>query len=277
VSHTPGLRVAVPSDPDIGKAKAALIAAGVSSDRIVQTHATDQAEDAIAQGKTIVTDDYAFAARLDSVDVVTDVTPSPASEAAVAYSAINIEADVTAGRYLKRPAADNGVLCSMSSGDEPGCLMELWDCVTALGYEPVVIGKGKNSPLQPDATPYTVAESERRAGKDAHQIASYVDGTKTMFEMACAANATGCLPMCRGMVGPTANLETVSQIFALQADGGITPSSPAVDFVQGSDMADGMVITVAKRTLDPGQTPDDFGGCRTTLKQPNTVHARSVS
>jgi predicted homoserine dehydrogenase-like protein len=71
-----------------------------------------------------------------------------------------------------------------------------------------------------------------------------VDGTKTMFEMACAANATGCLPIRRGMVGPEADRRTVSSIFALQEDGGIVPFPGIVDFVQGGDMAGGVFITV---------------------------------
>lgn len=37
--------------------------------------------------------------------------------------------------------------------------MELWDFVCALAYEPVVIGKGKNNPLNPAATPGTVRDS----------------------------------------------------------------------------------------------------------------------
>jgi len=61
---------------------------------------------------------------------------------------------------------------------------------------------------------------------------------------ACAANATGCLPMQRGMVGPEATLETVSEIFALEQDGGITKFPGAVDFVQGPSMAGGVFVTV---------------------------------
>ena len=108
----------------------------------------------------------------------------------------------------------------------------------------IVIGKGKNNPLNPSATPDTVAEAARSVDKDPYQIASYVDGTKTMFEMTCAANATGCLPMQRGMMGPEASLENVSEIFALEEDGGITKFPGAVDFVQGSSMAGGVFVTV---------------------------------
>jgi predicted homoserine dehydrogenase-like protein len=122
--------------------------------------------------------------------------------------------------------------------------MELYDFVSCLGFEIMVIGKGKNNPLNTTATPDTVADSARKANKDPYQTASYVDGSKTMFEMSCAANATGCRPMQRGMIGPDATLESVSEIFALEEDGGITKFPGAVDFVQGSAMAGGVFITV---------------------------------
>jgi predicted homoserine dehydrogenase-like protein len=209
--------------------------------------------DALRAGKCVVTGSYELAAQLEAVDIVADITPSPAIGAETAHACVqhgkdvvmvNIEADVTVGRILKKLAREAGVLYTVSSGDEPGCLAELYDFVTALGFEPIVIGKGKNNPLNPVATPDAVAESAQRAGKDPFQVASYVDGTKTMFEMTCAANATGFLPMQRGMVGPEATLDNVSQIFALEEDGGITKFPGAVDFVQGSSMAGGVFVTV---------------------------------
>ena len=148
------------------------------------------------------------------------------------------------GHILQKKAQEAGVLYTVSSGDEPGCLMELYNFVTCLGYEIVVIGKGKNNPLNPAANPDTVAESARKADKDPYQVASYVDGTKTMFEMTCAANATGCLPMKRGMIGPQATLENVSEVFAFEQDGGLTQFPGAVDFVQGSSMAGGVFVVV---------------------------------
>ena len=252
-AQVPGMRVGVLADPDPTRARRALLDAGVEPDRILETGSPAKAADALAAGKRVVTGDPALAAGLDRIDLITDVTPSPASGAVTALAAIrggknvvlvNIEADVAVGRALAREARRAGVLYSVSSGDEPGCLMELWDFVNSLGYEPVVIGKGKNNPLQPLADPDTVADAARRTGKDPFQVASYVDGTKTMFEMCCAANATGCLPMKRGMIGPEADLSTVSRVFALTADGGIATAPYSVDFVQGSAMAGGVFATV---------------------------------
>jgi predicted homoserine dehydrogenase-like protein len=262
MAQTPGMELTALAAADVAEARAAFLASGLSEADLFEASVPGQAEDAVRKGKRIVTADPGLLAQIASLDVVTDVTPSPAAGAEVARAAIdfgkdvvliNIEADVTVGRALKKLADKAGVLYSVSSGDEPGCLMELYDFVNCLGFQVVVIGKGKNNPLDPRATPDSVAESARRADKDPYQVASYVDGTKTMFEMTCAANATGCRPMKRGMTGPEATLETVSQIFALEQDGGLTTFPGAVDFVQGSAMAGGVFVTVkagARRIRD---------------------------
>jgi predicted homoserine dehydrogenase-like protein len=253
ISYVPGMEVYLLADTDTQAAHEVLLNVGIPADEIVEANSVGPAMDTLRAGKRVITGSYSLAAQLEALDIVTDVTWSAAIGAETAYSCIqhhksvvlvNIEADVTVGRILNKMARDAGVLYTVSSGDEPGCLMELYDFVTSLGYEVIAIGKGKNNPLDPSATPDTVAESARRADKNPYQVASYVDGTKTMFEMTCAANATGCLPMQRGMVGPEATLETVSRIFALEEDGGISKFPGVVDFVQGSAMAGGVFVTV---------------------------------
>jgi predicted homoserine dehydrogenase-like protein len=46
------------------------------------------------------------------------------------------------------------------------------------------------------------------------------------------------------MTGPEADLDTVSEIFAMKGDGDITEFPGAIDFVQGSAMAGGAFVTV---------------------------------
>ncbi len=263
-SRMKGMQVSVLADTDTALARKVLESTGVPPDRIVETEKVSAAADSLRAGKRVVTGLDGLAAQLQDVDIVVDVTPSPAIGAETAWSCIqnaknvvlvNIEADVTVGRVLKHLADKAGILYTVSSGDEPGCIMELWDYVQTLGFEPVAIGKGKNNAMNISATPETVAESARRDGKDPFTIASYVDGTKTMFEMACVANATGCLPIRRGMVGPEATRKTVSDIFSLTADGGICPFPGVVDFVQGGDMSGGVFITVR---VDNTRVADDL-------------------
>ena len=258
VERMKGMHVNVIADQDTASAWKVFETLGYGRDDIVYAESRSQAEEALRKSKRVITGSYALASQLDQVDIVVDATPSPAVGAETAHACIengkdvvlvNIEADVTIGRILKHLAQKAGVLYTVSSGDEPGCIMELYDFVTSLGYEPIVAGKGKNNPLDASANPDTVAESARKADKDPWQVASYVDGTKTMFEMTCTANATGFVPMKRGMTGPEADLSTVSEIFALKEDGGITPLPGIVDFVQGSAMAGGVFISV--RVEDP--------------------------
>jgi predicted homoserine dehydrogenase-like protein len=253
VNQVPGMEVVLVADSDLGAARSTFLSIGIPEGNIEEANAAGLAEGALSNGRRVVTGEYGLAAELEGIDIVVDATPSPAIGAETAYAClqhgkdvvlINIEADVTVGRILSRMAKEAGVLYTVSSGDEPGCLMELYEFVKLLGYEVIVIGKGKNNPLDPSATPDDVAEAARKTEKDPYQVASYVDGSKTMFEMTCAANATGCLPMQRGMLGPEATLQTVSRVFALENDGGITKFPGAVDFVQGSSMAGGVFVTV---------------------------------
>ena len=249
----PGMEISAVANKDIQDGIEALVAAGVDREHIISAEDADSINDAIRRGKRVVTPDPKLLAEVDLLDIVTDSTWSPAIGAEVADSCIkngkdvvlvNIEADVTIGHILKHKAAKAGVLYSVSSGDEPGCLMELYDYVKSIGYEVITVGKGKNNPLNPFATPEMVEESAKKADKDPVQVASYVDGTKTMFEMTCAANATGCKPMQRGMIGPEASFENVSEIFALEEDGGISQFPGNIDFVQGPSMSGGVFVTV---------------------------------
>jgi predicted homoserine dehydrogenase-like protein len=252
VQQMKGMVVNLVADENLRAAVDLFLAIGVPRDQIVEASSAGRAMDALRKDKKVVTGSYTLAPQLPAVDIVADVTSWPCTGAETAYACtqykkdmvlVNIEADVTVGRILKKLACDAGVLYTVSSGDEPGCLAELWDFVVALGHEPIVIGKGKNNPMNPAATPETVAESAAKSVKDPYQVASYVDGTKTMFEMTCAANALGCRPMRRGMVGPVATFDNVTEIFMLEQDGGIVTSPATVDFVQGKSMSGGVFIT----------------------------------
>jgi predicted homoserine dehydrogenase-like protein len=147
VAHVQGMQVNLLADPDVAAARAAFLAIGVAADDLVETEDPARAEAVLQEGKYVITPSFSLAARLDSVDIVADVTPSPASGAETAFACIqhgkdivlvNIEADVTVGRILHKKAREAGILYSVSSGDEPGCLMELWDFVTSSTRPPLL-------------------------------------------------------------------------------------------------------------------------------------------
>ena len=109
------------------------------------------------------------------IDVVIDATGVPAVGAEIGLAAMehgkhlvmmNVEADVTIGAYLQREADRLGVIYTLGAGDEPSSCMELIEFVSAMGHPIVAAGKGKNNPLNIDATPARLCGGSRAAAHE---------------------------------------------------------------------------------------------------------------
>ncbi len=207
----------------------------------------------------IISDDICAIASLEHVDVVVDATGNPEAGANIAFSAImerkhivtmNVEADVTIGPMLKRLADNAGVVYTLAAGDEPGAVKELFDFADALGLDIISVGKGKNNPLDKHANPKTLEAYSKEKGSNPYMMTSFVDGTKSMEEMACVSNATGLVPDCLGMHGPKADIEEIAELLKPKKDGGILNKKGCVDFVTGN-LAPGvfLVFTTANHIL----------------------------
>ncbi|KEQ21563.1 hypothetical protein ET33_37085, partial [Paenibacillus tyrfis] len=190
--------------------------AGVKSEHIVETRDIEKADRAIRQRNVVITEDMHLLLALPNVDVIVDATGVPSVGAEIAWKAIlnkkhivmlNVETDVTVGPLLNKMAASAGVVYTGSAGDEPGAVMELYNFADAIGFEVLAIGKGKNNPLNVQATPDSTRELALSVGANPKMIASFQDGTKTMIEMTAVANATGFIPDQPGMHGPAARVD----------------------------------------------------------------------
>ncbi|MEO3998130.1 NAD(P)H-dependent oxidoreductase [Mesorhizobium sp. CAU 1732] len=205
----------------------------------------------IEAGKTAIVPDSSLVATHDLVDVVIDATGKPAVGAEIGIKAMehgkhlvmmNVEADVTIGAYLKHAAQKLGVVYSLGAGDEPSSCMELIEFVSAMGHKVVAAGKGKNNPLNHDATPDEYrAEAERR-NMNPRMLVEFVDGSKTMVEMAAIANATGLVPDKPGMHGPAATRDELSSVLCPVEDGGVLSRKGVVDFSIGKGVAPGVFV-----------------------------------
>ena len=171
------------------------------------TAAIEAGRIAITSAETLVT--------TPGIDVVIDATGKPgvaadydllAMEHGKHLVMMNVEADVTIGPFLKKEADRLGVVYSVGAGDEPSSCMELIEFASALGYRVVAAGKGKNNPLNHDATPDQYVEEAERRNMNPRMLVEFVDGSKTMVEMAAIANATGLVPDKPGMHGPAATI-----------------------------------------------------------------------
>ncbi|GAB2909320.1 NAD(P)H-dependent oxidoreductase [Paraburkholderia jirisanensis] len=217
--------------------------------RVAQTPAA--LAQAIEAGQIAITQDAQAVCASGLIDVVIDATGKPAVGAQIGLAAMehgkhlvmmNVEADVTIGAYLRREAERLGVVYSLGAGDEPSSTIELIQFVSALGYPVIAAGKGKNNPLNIDATPDAYLEEAQRRNMNPRMLVEFVDGSKTAVEMAAIGNATGLTPDVPGMHGPSATLDVLHSVLCPQADGGILSRKGVVDYTIGKGVAPGVFV-----------------------------------
>ena len=205
----------------------------------------------IEAGAIAVVEDAADMLAAGRIDVVVDATGKPAVGAEIGLKTIragkhlvmmNVEADVTIGAYLRREADRAGTVYTIGAGDEPSSVLELYDFVTAMGHPVVAAGKGKNNAFNIDATPEAYEAEARRRDMNPRMLVEFVDGSKTMVEMAAIANATGLVPDKPGMHGAEATLENLHRILCPKEDGGILSRKGVVDFTVGEGVAPGVFV-----------------------------------
>jgi predicted homoserine dehydrogenase-like protein len=157
---------------------------------------------------------------------------------------MNVECDVCIGPYLNHAAEKAGVLYTLGAGDEPSSTMEIIEFVTAMGHEVVCAGKGKNNPLNFDAVPDDYREEADRRNMNVRMLVEFVDGSKTMVEMAAIANATGLVPDIPGMHGPRAKVSELATTLIPEADGGVLSKPGCVDYSIGKGVSPGIFVIV---------------------------------
>lgn len=216
--------------------------AGISKDDIVIAKTLEDINLGMERNKYIATDITEYATCANLIDVVVDATGVPDAGAKIAMDSIsnkknivmvNVEADITIGPILNKLAKEAGVIYTGTAGDEPGSVKEIYDFADALGFEIIAIGKGKNNPIDYGATPSSLKDKALKKNLKPLRLASFVDGTNTMIEMAAMSNSTGFLPDIRGGHGITSTVDKLPKIFSLKEDGGILNNKGIVDYVHG--------------------------------------------
>ncbi|VAW17529.1 Sorbitol-6-phosphate 2-dehydrogenase [hydrothermal vent metagenome] len=254
VAHMNGVDVGAIADLDPANAAKAGEIAYREPGHTKDVTGVNALNDAMNAGRIAVTGDAGDILQSEMIDVVVDATGVPSVGAEIGLAAMehgkhlvmmNVEADVTIGAYLKAEADRLGVVYSLGAGDEPSSCMELIEFVSALGYPIVSAGKGKNNPLNIDATPDQYEEEAARRSMNVRMLVEFIDGSKTMVEMAAIANATGLVPDRPGMHGPAASLKELSSVLIPQADGGVLSKLGCVDYSIGQGVAPG-VFVIAK-------------------------------
>jgi predicted homoserine dehydrogenase-like protein len=248
-----GIRIVVTADIDIERAMSAYTIAQIEGE-VVAAESAAQADAAVEAGKLVAVRDYRMVTDMKTVEVMLEATGVPEIGARAALRSacngqdlamMNVETDITVGPILHWYARQKGVLYALAAGDEPAACKELYDLAVSMGFTIVAAGKGKNNPLDRHSSPAdpAVQKEAARRGLSPNMLVEFVDGSKTMIEMAAVSNATGLIPDVRGMHGPTTDRDHLNQTFALKQDGGVLDKMGVVDFGIGR-VAPGVFLIV---------------------------------
>ncbi|MCF6356515.1 MAG: hypothetical protein L3J54_01805 [Draconibacterium sp.] len=252
INNIRGMNVRAVADIDVDLAIKTLISLGISESDIQVTERLGEANDILKKGKYLVTPDAMLMPRLNIIDANVEATGVTDVGAQIALSSIeqkkpiimlNVETDVTIGAYLNHMARKNNALYTVASGDEPGVCKMLHEQAVLMGFEVISIGKGKNNPLDFDATPESCAEEAASKDMNPKMLASFKDGTKTMVEMAAVSNSTGLVPDTPGMHGPKVEIDELLDYYIPKEDGGILSQVGCVDYSTGA-VAPGVFVIV---------------------------------
>jgi predicted homoserine dehydrogenase-like protein len=196
-----------------------------------------------------------------NVEVLVDATGVPEVGAKLAMECLmakkhlvllNVEIDITVGPLLHKLFSAANLMYTGSDGDEPASTFELYEFAKTMGFEVLVLGKGKNNKLRPEANPDSVGQEAKDRNMSAHMLASFADGTKTMAEMTLLSNATGFVADVRGMHGTAGHLnETVAQL-RLKSDGGVLNKYGVVEYVDG--LAPGVFAIIKAQSVGVAET-----------------------
>jgi predicted homoserine dehydrogenase-like protein len=230
------------ADLDLNRPGAVFREIGVPRPGICITNTPGEAEDALRAGKRLATEDALLLPQLESLDALVEATGLTEVGAQVAWNSIlhqkhvvmlNVETDVTVGVFLHRMAQKTNCVYSVAMGDEPGVCKMLYDFARTLGFEVVCLGKGKNNPIDYDATPESCREEAESRGMNPKMLAAFKDGTKTMVELTAMSNATGLVPDVPGAHGAKVDVEELATVFIPKEDGGILSQRGCVEYSTG--------------------------------------------
>ena len=167
---------------------------------------------------------------------------------------VNVEADITCGKYLSDIAKENGVICSMAYGDQPSLIIEQIEWARLNGFSVICAGKGtKYHPTFEYSTPDTVwghygltkERAEKESGMNPKMFNSFLCGDKSAIEMCAVSNAANLKCPSNGLTFPPIGVYDIAKKLIPKQEGGL------IDF-------DGQVEVISSIDLNKNDIPNDL-------------------
>jgi homoserine dehydrogenase len=157
---------------------------------------------------------------------------------------VNVEADVTCGKYLADLAKENNVICSMAYGDQPSLIMEQIEWARLNGFSVVCAGKGtKYHPEFEYSTPDTVwgyygiskERAEIESGMNPKMFNSFLCGDKSAIEMCAVSNAANLKCPSNGLTFPPVGVYDIAKKLIPKTLGGLIDHEGQVEVISSID------------------------------------------
>ena len=158
---------------------------------------------------------------------------------------VNVEADVTCGKYLSDLAKQNGVICSMAYGDQPSLILEQIEWARLNGFLVTCAGKGtKYHPAFEYSTPDTVWEhhgitkerAEIESGMNPKMFNSFLCGDKSAIEMCAVSNASNLKCPTNGLTFPPVGVYDIAKKLIPKSNGGLIDYEGQVEVISSIDL-----------------------------------------
>ena len=158
---------------------------------------------------------------------------------------VNVEADVTCGKYLADLAKENNVICSMAYGDQPSLIMEQIEWARLNGFSVVCAGKGtKYHPEFEYSTPDTVwgyyglskERAEIESGMNPKMFNSFLCGDKSAIEMCAVSNAANLKCPSNGLTFPPVGVYDIAKKLIPKDEGGLIDYEGQVEVISSIDL-----------------------------------------
>jgi homoserine dehydrogenase len=158
---------------------------------------------------------------------------------------VNVEADITCGKYLSDLAKNNGVICSMAYGDQPSLILEQIEWARLNGFTVVCAGKGtKYHPTFEYSTPDTVwghygltkERAEKESGMNPKMFNSFLCGDKSAIEMCAVSNAANLKCPSNGLTFPPVGVYDIAKKMIPNKDGGLIEFDGQVEVISSIDL-----------------------------------------
>ena len=157
---------------------------------------------------------------------------------------VNVEADVTCGKYLSDLAKQNNVICSMAYGDQPSLILEQVEWARLNGFSVVCAGKGtKYHPTFEYSTPDTVwghygltkERAEIESGMNPKMFNSFLCGDKSAIEMCAVSNAANLKCPNNGLTFPPVGVYDIAKKLIPKSAGGLIDYEGQVEVISSID------------------------------------------